>query len=75
MAAKPKTILDYTGKVNWSNDFAALYLGDMWQEDDGCWVVESLEDRIISGLDVAGEDWHGTLHILVELVEEGDDER
>jgi hypothetical protein len=63
----PKPILDYTGRV-----FVRGINSHIWLTDREMRLL----DLLARGLDFdAVGDWTGTLHILVELVEEGDDGR
>ena len=62
---QPKPILDYKGRV-----FVRGINSHIWLTDREMRLVELLAQAL--EFDVIG-DWHGRLHILVELVEEGDD--
>ena len=61
----PKTILDYTGRV-----FVRPINNHIWLTDREMRLMELLAEAL--EFDAVVGDWQGRLHILVELVEEGE---
>ena len=61
----PKPVLDYTGRV-----FVRGINSHIWLTDREMRLIELLAQAL--EFDVAVGDWDGRLHILVELVEEGE---
>ena len=61
-----KRVLDYNGRVIYDNDLDAFLLEDAVPalEFGPNWDLEGV---ITSALEIEGTDWHGRLHIIIEV--------